>query len=85
MCKRTHWLNVGKTDFLAACKERRIGPERAESLWTRLDEIARAQEERTAKARADLRAEHDRRTRELFGPAPNMDPWEDGLTPMWKL
>lgn len=55
MCVRTVWLGVGKDAFMQACKEKRIGTERAEALWARLNELAKEQTERVTKAHAEMK------------------------------
>lgn len=56
MCRRTVWLNAPKDDFVAACKDRRIGAERAELLWVRLNEIAKEREEKQRKEAMEAKA-----------------------------
>jgi hypothetical protein len=61
MCHRTQWLNVPKEKFLEACKERRIGSERAEKLWGRLNEIAKSTEIARLKAHDEMRDRYRKR------------------------
>ena len=77
MCRRSGWINVGKDKFLEACKDHRIGSERAEKLWLRLNAIAMANVNAAQKAR--MEGLENSLTREYPFTAAN--PYEKGNVP----